>query len=508
MHNKESEQRVEEHRIKKTDKSYKLLLDKFEAGRKLYNALNGIQTDYYDYVTYPYRKPSLEDYVNKLKIKLSFFSDLDSTEYKSLKKEHDRFEKGLNNLVDRFPKIVLNPELLSELSKLPEKKQINISKYGIIPEFILKKLVHKEGTHLYNLYIGSNLGSMVCDNIALNLGRSWKGYHESLMKYHKDPSNFTGRPQPPNFKAYIRKDYPVLTLDGAFVKFKSGNTPIYNKYFDFIHVPFNKYNGEYDLNTTKKHNLAQVRIIYCKGYIKLEYVYDLRNGKYEHELKEDNGRYLGIDPGLNYFAAIVNNFGEQPLLINGYSLEKINSVYHSKSEIAVSILEQMNKKKRSKKLEKLEKKRNDKMLTEIHRISAFIRDYCVEHDVSKVIAGDNKEQKQNIKLSGDKNKRFVPLPHKKFLDLLGYKLNSVGVELIRTEESYTSKTSFIDGDIPDKSGSRGERVYCSTTGIEIDPDVNGAYQIMRKYKLDSVVYSESTPLVGKLLTFSINGKIG
>ena len=73
------------------------------------------------------------------------------------------------------------------------------------------------------------------------------------------------------------------------------------------------------------------------------------------------------------------------------------------------------------------------------------------------------------------------------------KASFFGITTVEQEESYTSKASFIDDDfIPvykegDKteyefSGQRIKRgLYKTKNGILINADVNGAYNILRKY---------------------------
>lgn len=53
------------------------------------------------------------------------------------------------------------------------------------------------------------------------------------------------------------------------------------------------------------------------------------------------------------------------------------------------------------------------------------------------------------------------------------------------EEGYTSGTSFLDNELPVKENYNKNRrvhrgLFVSNTGIKINADVNGAYQIMRK----------------------------
>ena len=58
-----------------------------------------------------------------------------------------------------------------------------------------------------------------------------------------------------------------------------------------------------------------------------------------------------------------------------------------------------------------------------------------------------------------------------------------GIQYLETEESYTSKASFLDMDAFDKefSGKRIARgMYKSANGIKVNADINGASNIIRK----------------------------
>jgi putative transposase len=44
------------------------------------------------------------------------------------------------------------------------------------------------------------------------------------------------------------------------------------------------------------------------------------------------------------------------------------------------------------------------------------------------------------------NQNFVQIPHAKLIEMLSYKAKLAGIQVILTEESYTSKASFIDND--------------------------------------------------------------
>ena len=92
----------------------------------------------------------------------------------------------------------------------------------------------------------------------------------------------------------------------------------------------------------------------------------------------------------------------------------------------------------------------------------------------------------------EKHDNFVNIPFRKILDILRYKLEENGIECKEQEESYTSKSSYLDNDnIPTYhkgnsqayifSGKRISRnLYQSKQGKIINADLNGALNILKK----------------------------
>ena len=78
----------------------------------------------------------------------------------------------------------------------------------------------------------------------------------------------------------------------------------------------------------------------------------------------------------------------------------------------------------------------------------------------------------------------------RFIQMLQYKAEAIGMKVVLTEESYTSGTSFLDGEVPTKDHyDKSRRVhrgglFQANDGRKINADVNGAYQIMRKVFLN------------------------
>ena len=70
--------------------------------------------------------------------------------------------------------------------------------------------------------------------------------------------------------------------------------------------------------------------------------------------------------------------------------------------------------------------------------------------------------------------------------MLSYKSIKYGKHFYKVDESYTSKTCFKCGKVKDDL-KLSDRVYRCPCGYEIDRDVNGALNILKKYSLAQAV---------------------
>ena len=235
-----------------------------------------------------------------------------------------------------------------------------------------------------------------------------------------------------------------------------------------------------------KSNIKIVKFVYdeANDLIKCFKIYEVKQPK----LKKDNSRYFSIDPGLNNIVSIYNNIGIRPLLYNGRPIKSINQYYNKtnaklKSELPVSI-------KSSKRLKQLSFKRNNKIGYEMHKISTHIINEAIKNNISKIIIGNNVGWKNEINIGRRNNQNFVNIPHTKLFNQLLYKGLLNGIEVVFTEESYTSKASFFDKDeLPvygenDNHKFSGRRIsrglYKDSKGNLWNADLNGGGNIMRK----------------------------
>ena len=66
--------------------------------------------------------------------------------------------------------------------------------------------------------------------------------------------------------------------------------------------------------------------------------------------------------------------------------------------------------------------------------------------IGTLVIGLNKQWKQEINIGRHNNQTFCHIPHSRFIQMLEYKAQLVGITVIVREESYTSKASFLDLD--------------------------------------------------------------
>lgn len=135
-------------------------------------------------------------------------------------------------------------------------------------------------------------------------------------------------------------------------------------------------------------------------------------------------------------------------------------------------------------------KRNRQMRDAVNKAARLLVDHCIKHHIGTVIFGWNQGQRQEATL-GKTTQSFVQIPTAKLKERIKQLCFEHNIKFVETEESYTSKASFLDGDFLPTYGEKpktwkpsGKRVkrgmYRTAKGKLINADLNGAANIMRK----------------------------
>lgn len=346
------------------------------------------------------------------------------------------------------------------------KNLYNYVNYLMRKEFIeegkLKTSAFDYNKILKNEDVFKAMPSKTSQQVIIKLSQNWKSFFKAIKDWSKNKSKYTGKPKLPKYKDKNGRN--IVMFDYQQGTFKNGK------------FKFPKTNLYIETNVTKD-QFRQIQIVPYGSCYKISIIY-----RKPIEPKESyNSNYLAIDLGVDNLATLTNNIGQQPIVINGKVLKSINQFYNKELARLRSYVPNST----SKKIQKLNMKRNNKVDTHFHRISRWIVNYAKTFDIDNIVIGRNKDWKRHSKMNKNSNQKFVQLPHEKLIQQIQYKAEELGINVIVVEESYTSKASFIDNDDMVKgtefSGKRISRaLYKSSNSSIINADVNGSYNILRK----------------------------
>jgi len=355
----------------------------------------------------------------------------------------------------------------------------NLYNYSV---YLIRKQFEKDGKFLnYNtlekeLRTTKNENYITLPNnssqqILMVLEKSYISFFQALRSWKRDKTKFQGCPKPPKFKHKTKgRNLIIFTInqvkidENGFIKFpkKTGLKPLKTK------IGYNK--------------LKQVRIIPQSSCYTIEVVYEKEIIKNENLNKD---LFLSIDLGVNNLASLTSNQpGFKPFLINGRIVKSINQYYNKKMSKIKSQLKKNHNKNWSKRLDRLQLKRNCKIDYYLHHVSKYIINTCIDNNISNIVIGKNDGWKQNIEIGKVNNQNFVSIPFEKLIHQIKYKAELIGINVILENESYTSKCSALDLEpIQKHSEYIGKRIkrglFKYSKGL-INSDINGSLNILRK----------------------------
>lgn len=238
-----------------------------------------------------------------------------------------------------------------------------------------------------------------------------------------------------------------------------------------------------NLNISKLQQL-QIKPTYSGKEYEILFCYEKEN-----EVKSLNkNEYLTIDCGLDNLLTTYDTVNHKSFIIDGKPLKSVNQHYNKTKAKLQSSYEINNvEDKNTKRFIKLTEYRKNYINHYLNNVVSKITKYCINNDIGTLVIGDFKGIKQEINLGSKNNQNFVSIPFGILKRKLEAKCNYYGIDYILQEESYTSKCSALDLEsIGKKDVYLGKRIkrglYKTNHDILIHADVNGACNILRKYK--------------------------
>ncbi len=343
----------------------------------------------------------------------------------------------------------------------------------------------------------------IAQQILKVVDRSFKSFFNLIQKAKESLYRFEQIRMP----RYLNKEgYFPLIIPRIIIKNGYFNIPMSRKFkaeYGAVKIPFpERLAGK---------NLKEVRIIprYDAKFFEVEFITEEEP---QPAVKTDNA--VAIDLGLDNLATCVSNTGSS-FILDGRKLKSINQWYNKENSRLQSIKDKQGIKGLTKKQIRITVNRNNKVRDYLNKAARYLINWCSKNQISTIVVGVNPGMKQNINLGKKTNQKFVQIPHNDFRLKLKAMCDRYGLTYKEEEESYTSKASFLDGDLipvynadrPTEynfSGKRIKRGLYKTRGEKvINADCNGAANIGVKSNLMGVYPGQTRGIFG----YAIKGEI-
>ncbi len=307
--------------------------------------------------------------------------------------------------------------------------------------------------------VGKELKTHNLVEIVKRLKKDFSNYFNELKDYNKKPDKYTGHPQLPKTKKLsLITNYSIPLDSYNSISFKKKN---------YVGINLSKrmryfYIGRVDETNIFKNNIKSVQVKYQNNEIYLQFTYQYTNNQPTNKLYP---KYAGLDIGLNNLVTLFVDDKETPsLIIDGakykyynYRFNKLNSKLDE--EIAKEVTEYKEVKETKYPVKWTERgyylkrfktyiaqKRNEYFKTNFHKLSKKIIEYLLQAKVTHLAISTtlaNLKNNGECKLRKSVKQNFIQIPFIQLLKYIEEKAKDNGIEVIRINEAYTSKTSCI-----------------------------------------------------------------
>lgn len=361
--------------------------------------------------------------------------------------------------------------------------------------YIIKEYYSKNNSYLnYNeqyhqVKLNEHYNILITDSsqqIHRIVDRNFKSFFSILKLKQKGKYS-----SPVKIPYYLKKDMGwSIFVAGRSARIKNGKVKIglSNTFREMYNIQKKEIIFDFPKNIkVKKLQQLQIKPIYGGKEYEILFCYEK-----EDEIKILNkNQFLSIDCGLDNLLTTYDTKNKKSYIITGKPLKSINQHYNKiKSKLQSEYERNKIEDKNTKKYITLSEKRKNVINNYFNQTINKIIKYCIKNDIGNIIIGDFKGIKQDINNGKINNQNFVSIPYGILKRKLEAKCYYYGIKYVLQEESYTSKCSSIDLEKIQKhdeyQGKRVNRGLFKTKNNKlINADVNGACNILRKYKCKS-----------------------
>ena len=368
-----------------------------------------------------------------------------------------------------------------------------------------------------------------CGKIVDGVINDWRAFFAAIKEYKKNPKKFSGRPRRPKCKKAKDKMNEVIfdqnTITGLVdaknkKNRKNPKRVITNNKISLtlskkakrkfkmerLEVGVSNFKFPKGLNENLS-NLQQVRICYDKKNERfyLAFIYRIEVS----EIDTNNDDIMAIDLGQNNLITGVFNKSPYRFILDGKELKSkiayVNSRISRLQSKEMKKLKDNKKFKLTKKMKKLYAYWRNYAWTYIHKCSSKTIKIALKNKCNTIVIGDFKGVKRNKKHM----KYFVTIPYVTLINQIKYKAKQNGIKVVMINESYTSGCSCIDDyeiskECYNKKRRKKRGDFVTNNGFHINADVNGAYNILRKYLKNNIPHCLLIDVYKNMILYCVN----
>ena len=310
-------------------------------------------------------------------------------------------------------------EVLDELALLKDQNIYHILGYGT-----LEKLMRVT----QNSDFFADLPMQSAQATVKHACADFQNWLSALKKYKKNPALFTGKPRMPK---YCKGNITTFTLTNQAAVI----------YDDELKLPKTKQR----LKIRKRYNarLQEVKVCPVSGGYDILLVYKIKDPSIKAGTHS-----AAVDFGVDNTMAVVTDTGDS-IIFKGEHIKSINQYFNKQKAWRISVMSKGGAtiaRVWSKKLDQLSAYRTNYIRDCFHKMSRRLMEWCRSHEIGYLVLGSNKFWKQESNMGKCNNQNFVSIPFEMLKTMIELKSNEYGITVIRQEESYTSKASFMDLD--------------------------------------------------------------
>lgn len=280
----------------------------------------------------------------------------------------------------------------------------------------------------------------------------WSNFYKALRAFKRDPSRFDHYPRPPKYKDELAQ---VIFYNETIKGGQSGRGL----------TRLTATNNCFSIKSDRPYKQVIITPKHFGFIIEVQY-----EAPSVTKPKLSRKKACTIDLGLNNLAAVTLD-QQRPILVNGRIVKGINQWYNKRP------------------CKNRARKRYFQLENYFHHTAKMIVEMCVAEGIGMIIIGRNEGWKRGMNMGKKNNQKFQFVPHESLIGKIRYRAEMLGIDLILTEEAYTSKASFYDhdplprygDDAPEFSGRRKHRgLYVGRDGFAVNADINASLNIGRK----------------------------